>query len=214
MSKELYRMTELFTLVLGLALGYILRTRGDENQIRYARLYEKRATVLADLSEKLYRLHANLESWTSPFQYGGKDVMKDKRAAVGTAFNEFADCLYSNSLWLDEQSMSKGKALLEKVRRLISEYDKIPGTGAQHPPQVQAYLTQNTDWVNNWDVIHEQATTEVGKLRDNIEAEFKEILGMSDVPRRSTTLAVRAKDLTAALLDAIRRLLNWGARNR
>lgn len=207
-------MTELITLVLGLALGYILRTRGDENQIRYARLYEKRATVLASLSEKLYRLHTNLESWTSPVQHGGEEEMKDKRFAVATAFNEFADCFYSNSLWLDEQSMDKGKALLEKVRQLISEYDKVPGTGFQHPPQVRQHLTQNTDWINNLDVIHKQATIEVGKMRDEIEVEFKEILGMSDVPRRSTTLEVRARNFAAASLDAVRKLLNWGARNR
>jgi hypothetical protein len=138
-------MTEIITLFLGLVIGYVLRTRGDENQIRYARLYEKRATVLAALSEKLYRLHTNLESWTSPFQYGGEEAMKDKRNSVATAFNEFADCFYSNSLWLDEQSMNKAKALLEKVKRLIHEYDKIPGTGFQHPQQVRDYLTQNTD---------------------------------------------------------------------
>ncbi len=53
-------MTEIITLFLGLVIGYVLRTRGDENQIRYARLYEKRATVLAALSEKLYRLHTNI----------------------------------------------------------------------------------------------------------------------------------------------------------
>lgn len=208
-------MTELITLVLGLVLGYIFRTRGDENQIRYARLYEKRATVLADLSEKLYRLHTNLESWTSPLQYGGEEAMKEKRIAVATAFNEFADCFYSNSLWLDEQSIGKGKALLEKVKRLIYEYDKIPGTGVQHPPQMREYLEQNTDWVNNWDVIHKQATTEVGTMRDGVEAEFKEILGMSDVPRRSSAaLEVQASDFVATSFDAIRRLRNWGARNR
>ena len=207
-------MTELITLVLGLALGYIFRTRGDENQIRYARLYETRATVLASLSEKLYRLHTNLESWTSPFQHGGEEEMKDKRFAVAAAFNEFADCFYSNSLWLDEQSMGKGKALLEKVRQLISEYDKIPGTGVQYPPQVKEYLMQNTDWMNNWDVIHKQATMEVGKMRDEIEVEFKEILGMSDIPRRSMTLEAKAKNFTSASLVGVRRVLNWGARNR
>jgi len=208
-------MTELITLVVGLVLGYILRTRGDENQIRYARLYEKRATMLADLSERLYKLHRNLESWTSPLQHGGEEAMKEKRDAVAAAFNEFADCFYSNSLWLDEQSMSKGKALLEKIRRLIHEYDKIPGTGFQHQREVREYLTQNTDWINNWDIIHEQATTEVGKMREEIEVEFKEILGMSDVPRRSrAALKVQAGDFVAAALDAIRRLRNWGARHR
>lgn len=208
-------MTELSILVLGLVLGYILRTRGDENQIRYARLYEQRATVLADLSEKLYRLHANLESWTSPLQYGGEEEMRAKRTAVVTTFKEFADSFYSNSLWLDEQSMSKGKALLEQVGRLIHEYDKIPGTGFQHQREVREYLTQNTDWIDNWDIIHEQATTEVGKMREDIETEFKEILGMSDVPRRSrAALEEQASDFVAAALDAIRRLLNWGARNR
>lgn len=204
---------ELITLVLGLALGYILRTRGDENQIRYARLYEKRATVLADLSEKLYRLYNNLESWTSPFQYGGKEAMKDKRSAVASAFNEFADCFYSNSLWLDAQSMNKGKALLEKVRRLIGEYEDSRHR-VSTSLQVQKHLMQNTDWPNNWDAIHEQATTEVGKMRDEIEAEFKEILGMSDVPRRSTTLEAEVKDFVTAPLDNIRKLLSWGARDR
>ncbi len=141
--------------------------------------------------------------------------MKDKRRTVATAFNEFADCFYSNSLWLDEQSKIKARDLLEQVKRLIHEYDKIPGTGFQHPPQVRDHLTQNTDWVNNWDTTHKQATSEIGKLRDEIEIEFKEILGMSDVPRRpKTNLEVQANHFIVTVLATVNRLLSWGKRNR
>lgn len=202
-------MTEILTLVVGLIAGYVFRTRGDENQIRYARLYEKRATVLADLFEKLYRLHSNLEIWTSPLQYGGEEAMKEKRVVVATALKEFADCFYSNSLWLDEQSKYKAKALLEKVRLLIHDYDKIPGTGFQHQREVREYLTQNTDWINDWDRIHKEATTEVGELRDEIEVEFREILGVSDLPRRTRiNLETQISNFVAALLATASGLLN------
>jgi hypothetical protein len=126
-------MTEIVTLLVGLVLGYVFRMRGDENQIRYTRLYEQRATV----AEKLYKLHSNLESWTSPLQTGGEDAMERKRRVVADAFDELANHYYSNSLWLDDMSVTKMDALLAKTKRLISDYDKVPGTGYQHPLAVQ-----------------------------------------------------------------------------
>lgn len=208
-------MNEIITLIVGLVLGYILRTRGDENQIRYMRLYEKRAEVLASLSERAYKLHKELELWTSPFQFGGEEEMKKKRTTVAGNFNEFADCYYSNSLWLDEQTMNNVEALLSQIREVINKYDKIPGTGFEHPQQVRKHLEIETDWVTDWDDIHRQATIDVKETKAEIDREFKAILGVSDLLRKpKTTLEIQVRTLVVTLISKAKSLLNRNESNR
>ncbi len=207
-------MTGLITLVVGLALGYLLRTRGDENQIRYTRLYEQRATVLAGLSERLYLLHSRLTSWTAPFQHGGEERMKQKRTEVADAFNDFAQHFYSNSLWLDDESARKAEALLEKTRRLIFDYDQIPGTGYQHPPAVEQHLRTGTDWMTNWDRIHKEATDDVGEMKKELESEFKDILGVSGLSRIPTEpWGTQVADTVSGLLVGVREYVTPKKRN-
>lgn len=179
-------LTAIVTLVIGLMLGYFFRTRGDEKQIRYTRLYEQRATILAGLSEKLYKLHNSLKLWTSPLQTGGEEEMKRKRGVVADAFNEFSDYYYSNSLWLDDETGGKIEAVIAKSRAVIFAYDKIPGTGMQWPPEVEQHLATETDWVNDWDRIPKEATSDVGEMKKEIDREFKDILGISQLSRKPT----------------------------
>lgn len=141
--------------------------------------------------------------------------MKKKRTTVADNFNEFADCYYSNSLWLDEQTMNNVEALLTQIREVIVKYDRIPGTGFEYPPHVRKHLETETDWVTDWDDIHKQATIDVKETKAEIDREFKEILGVSDLLRKpKMTLEIQVRALFVALLSKAESLLNRNESNR
>lgn len=89
-------------LLLGGISGYLFRVRGDERQIRYTRLFERRAEVLAKLSELLFWVQKDFESWTSPIGHHGEPSKQEKMEAAAARFNELSNYYYTNTIWLDE----------------------------------------------------------------------------------------------------------------
>ena len=101
-----------FTLLVGLVIGYLLRVRGDERQIRYTRLYDRRAEVIACLSELFCSGSIrDFQSWTSPIGYQGEPSKQEKMKFAAARFNELSNYYYyyyyyyyTNTIWLDKQS--------------------------------------------------------------------------------------------------------------
>lgn len=190
---------------IGGNIAYRNRTLGDERQTRFADLYVRKADVISSLYRDLYTLHRKLLEWTSPFTPGEKEAMKKLRDEVAIAFQTLSSNYYSNVLWLESPAKEKLEETLKLVQDLVHRYDKIPGTGFQHQPQVEAHLTQNTDWVNEWDRIHKEADIEVGARKDDLEKEFKRILAISEVSSQRRSFHQRsAIDFGRVLLDDFR----------
>lgn len=130
--------------------------------------------------------------------------MAERRKEVAEAFQDLSRNYYSNLLWLDSKASVKLEAILVLIQNLIWQYDKIPGTGFQHQRDVEEYLRQNTDWVNDWDRIHKEADSEVGYMKKDIETEFKSILGIAEVSTAGTGTQPSLRDLLNDLWSDVR----------
>lgn len=200
-------LATLLAAIVGAIIAYRFRVLGDERQTRFAGLYTRKADVLASLYEDLYTLHRRLLEWTSPVQVGGQERMVEQRKEVAEAFRDLSKNYYSNLLWLDAKASAKLEAVLVLIQDLIRQYDKIPGTGFQHQREVQDYLLQNTDWVNDWDRINKDADTKVGEMKSDIEKEFRNILGIAEVSSAGARAQPSAYDLLSMLWSDARGLL-------
>jgi hypothetical protein len=98
----------LITAVVGGPIVYLLGNR----RLRYERLYERRAEVIARLSELLFLMQRGFVSWTNPFQSADADRDQQRREA-SQAFHDLVIYYGSNSVWLDQRTCEKIEAFME-----------------------------------------------------------------------------------------------------
>jgi hypothetical protein len=90
-------------------------------RLRHERLYERRAQVIAKLSELLYLMQRGLVSWASPFQL--QDVDRDEqRKAANEAFFELVIYYNSNAVWLDPQTCENIDSVTETAWTTAWDY--------------------------------------------------------------------------------------------
>src|SRR5215207_3586020 len=96
------------TVFVGGWIGYVLGNR----RLRFERLYERRAEVIARLYELRFLMQRGFLEWTSPFQVA--DVDRDtQRKKADEAFHELVSYYRSNSIWLDLKTCQKIESFLE-----------------------------------------------------------------------------------------------------
>ena len=148
----------LITAVVGGPLLYLLGHR----RLRYERLYEKRAEVIARPSELLYLMQRGMTSWSSPFQSGDADRDEQRRIA-SEALDNLILYFYSNEVWLDRDTCDKVSSLIETAYMAGWDYsDNLNERG--HPRDVDGRDASI------------RLMNEIPALRTEMEAEFRAIL--------------------------------------
>lgn len=107
----------LITTVVGGPIFYALGTR----QRRLEGLHERRAEVIARMSELLFLMQRGFASWANPFQYAGVD-RDEQRKTASEAFHELVTYYHSNSVWLDSQTCEKIESVMETAWMAAWDY--------------------------------------------------------------------------------------------
>jgi|SRR5215203_3982572 len=107
----------LLSILVGGPIAYVLGTR----RARFERLYEKRAEVMARLSELLYLMSRKALAWTSPVQAADTDRQAQGKEA-SEAFDEFIAYYGSNSIWLEPETCERIESFIRTVRNSLVEY--------------------------------------------------------------------------------------------
>jgi hypothetical protein len=114
----------LLAAVLGAAVGtfggYILGNR----RLKYEKLYERRAEVIADLSEKLYALHIGISSFVSFASFGDLDDEErgEQHIAAYEAYIEFSRYFSQNEVWLAPDACDRVEQFLSEVKQPLDDY--------------------------------------------------------------------------------------------
>lgn len=149
-----------------------LQIRSIEHQVRFSRLHEKRAAVIAELYEHLVETLWEAESFLSPAEWAGEPNKKEKHRIAMTKLVEFYRYFDKHRIYLPEEICSSLEALLLKVRF------HVIGFGV-YVPYVDESLNDHTReekekaWNEGWDAIKNQ----VPQARKVLEAEFRTLLG-------------------------------------
>lgn len=144
--------------VLGVAGGYVLGHR----RLRYERLYEKRAGVIAQLSEHLFLVQRGFGSWAKPFQTMGVN-RDEQRKAASDAFDELVVYYHSNSVWLPRRICEKIESVMETTYDAAWDYvDNLDDRG--YPRDKEGRDASKKLW------------RDLPVLRQELEEEFRTIL--------------------------------------
>lgn len=118
----------LLAAVAGGLVVYALGTR----QRRLEGLYERRAVVIARLSELLFLMQRGFSTWANPFQYAGVDRDQQRKEA-SDAFHELVTYYQSNSVWLEPQTCEKIESVMETAWSAAWDYvDNMNDRGYAH----------------------------------------------------------------------------------
>lgn len=148
----------------------IERFKNDLHQetIRFSKLHEKRAIVIRDLYNKLVEFELNMINLTSYVQPDNEEEQrkifeKAKKAAI-----DYEDFQKKNRIFFKKE-----------VCKILDDIDS-KGREAWvkwHLSQREEHYPQQID---NWTQAYETVSDKVPKLREKLENEFREILGVEE----------------------------------
>ncbi len=163
------------TLVTGAVLGYFFRKRADEHQIRYARRYERRAEVFTRLHELSLEVSQALFEWTSPFGYSEGPSKGELGQRAVDRFNELLKYHETHSsVWLEQGEREKAEEFVTEVRAIIDDFMDFVDMGGLREPGGPSWgeLGEGKSRSKTWTEIHRRTRSELGRLREELGAEF------------------------------------------
>ena len=154
-----------------------LQLRTIEHQVRFSRLHEKRASVIADLNGHLAELLWEAESFLSPMQWVGEPTQEEKHRNAMNKLAEFFRFFDKHRIYLPTELCESLQELVMQVRRHVINfgvYVKFHDANLNDHTRTQ----KEKAWNEGWDAIKNQ----VPQARTALENEFRTLLGQTANP--------------------------------
>ncbi|MGA2138909.1 MAG: hypothetical protein ABSH14_08620 [Verrucomicrobiia bacterium] len=143
-----------------------IRKAAFESEIRFSKLHEKRAEVIADLYSKLVEFVAAAEQ----FLYGGASIDPEKHRLYVERQKEFYDTFNRNRIYFPTALCNALSDFIAELHRLTSEKYIL---GDYRPMTPEESKDWRTTLLDRWKAI----TVEVPKLKEQLTEEFRRLLG-------------------------------------
>lgn len=151
-----------------------LQLKSIEHQVRFSRLHEKRADVIADLYGHLVETLWEAESFLSPMEWTGEPSKEEKHRIAMNKLVEFFRFFDKNRIYLPEKICGSLEKLALQVRSHVINF----GVYIRFNDQVLNDHTleqKEKAWNEGWDAIKNQ----VPLARKLLEDEFRALLGVA-----------------------------------
>jgi galactose-1-phosphate uridylyltransferase len=143
-----------------------------ERQIQFSRLHEKRATVIAELHAHLMDLLIKLTDYVNIYETSWDKSREERRTAAIDAFNMLIAYYPKNRIFLS-------KFAIEKIENIVNESrSKL----YQFLHEVDLLQTKGTHNVQKWGDIFKYVNSEMTIALDDLECEFRLLLGNNSEP--------------------------------
>ena len=154
-----------------------LQIRSIEHQVRFSKLHEKRAVVIAELYEHVVVALREAESFLSPMEWAGEPNKKEK---YREAINKLVD-LYrffdKHQIYLPNQLCANLEGLVKATRWNVTKFGVwVDYNDASLSPQ--SVKEKLEAWDTAWDALQK----EVKLARTALENEFRSLLGALERP--------------------------------
>lgn len=149
-----------------------LQLRTIEHQVRFSRLHEKRAEVIAELYGYLVEALWEAESFLSPMDWAGEPTKKEKHAQAINKMVELYRYFDKHRIYLPPEVCDSLHLLITNVRSQVNKFgvwvrlDDRDLSG-------ESYTKKSEAWDSGWDAIK----NEVPVARESLENEFRSLLG-------------------------------------
>ena len=141
-----------------------------EHQVRFSKLHEKRAEVLAEIYSLLVAASWAATNFASPMQWTGDPDKKTQRATAANAIADYYRFFDQHRVWLPAKLCDPLEAFARQLRTPVIQlgvYLEI-----EHPNEQTRKETAEV-WTKAWESVEKDSP----KLRAAIEGEFRELLG-------------------------------------
>ncbi|MEK6698734.1 MAG: hypothetical protein AABZ10_06800 [Nitrospirota bacterium] len=149
-----------------------LQIRSIEHQVRFSRLHEKRATVIAELYGHLVETLWEAESFLSPMEWVGEPDRQEKHRIAMNKLVDFFQYFDKHRIYLPEEICASLEALVLKVRSHVIAFGVYVRF---HDQSLNDHTREQKEkaWSEGWDAIKNQ----VPQARKLLEEEFRTLLG-------------------------------------
>jgi len=144
-----------------------LQREAEKDAIRFKGLHAKRANIIDDIYKKLVETYTSFSSLMNPWQAIGELPEDAKRKIAMAHFNDFSNHFQLNKIYFTKDTADKIEGFILELRRLWNEF---------HTPKYNEHGTQYRD-VDAWSKVWDYTREEIPKLREQIEKDFRDILG-------------------------------------
>lgn len=144
-----------------------------EHQVRFSKLHEKRAEVLAQLYKLLVETTWQATTFASPMQWAGDPDKKTQYVTTVNAITEYFRFFDQHRIWLPASLCDSLEAFAKQLRTPtihLGVYLEI-----EHPTK-NTLKEREKVWAKAWDSVER----DIPRLRTAIEAEFRELLGAGE----------------------------------
>lgn len=156
-----------------------LQIAASEHQIRFANLHEKVAKVVAGTYARLYRLREAIQRYGAIIESSNTPPKKEQREAAGQAMKDFHEYFLPRRLYLPKDLANRIKSFDDKLYKVALgfkrdiEEDEKPG------------YTSRVTWAD----VDKVMTDEVRPMFDELEDEFRNLLGVCKPTDQSASIA-------------------------
>jgi len=129
-----------------------LQTRAIEHQVRFARLHEKRASLIADLYGHLVETLWEVESFLSPMEWAGDPPKREKHQTAMNKLVDFFRFFDKHRIYFPEALCRSLEAIAMRVRSHVIEfgvYTRLDDQTLNEHTREQ----KEKAWNKGWDVI-------------------------------------------------------------
>jgi hypothetical protein len=153
-----------------------LHLKTIEHQVRFSRLHEKRAEVVAELNGLFAEALWEAESFLSPMEWNGEPSKLEKYRVAMNKLVGLYRYFDKHRIYLPPPLCGSLESLVMEVRGLVTKfgvYLEVTDNHFNGPAQQEKWKA----WTDGWDAIR----TKVPQARRDLEEEFRTLLGVARV---------------------------------
>ncbi len=148
----------------------------QEYLIKFSSLHAERATIIRDLHAKLVDAQRVMNSTLKPFQEVGEPSLDDKIDTFVKSINNFNQFYLNNRIYLPRQLCTQIETFAVKLREMHIDITTYPVDPKDIECQVVPGLAKERREM--WEQARSEFDNEAKSLGNNIETEFRKLLGV------------------------------------
>jgi hypothetical protein len=148
-----------------------------EHQVRFSRLHDKRAEVIAELYGCFVEALWEAESFLSPMEWNGEPSKKEKHVTAMNKLSHLYRYFDKHRIYLPPELCHSLDKIVRDVRSLVIKFGVYVEFGDNHRSD-SSHDEKWDAWVGGWEAIR----NEIPLARQNLEDEFRTLLGDTATP--------------------------------
>ena len=149
-----------------------LQLKTIEHQVRFSRLHEKRAAVIAELYGYLVEALWEAESFLSPMEWAGEPNKKEKHQQAMNKLVELYRYFDKHRIYLPPEVCTSLEALVLNIRTQVINFG-VWVRYEEYELSSDSHTKKSDAWNTGWNAIKNQ----VPVARESLENEFRSLLG-------------------------------------